>query len=102
MPSGMGKRRSRNSAGDTAIPPRAANSHSTSVGRRTKPGAPSSFGNFAAAFFCSHRLYLSEKFIASNQLMPVCGRRIFAAGVGHFFAVIRSEEHTSEIQSQAK
>ncbi len=44
MPSGIGKVGSRKSAGVTAVPPRAASSHSVSVGRRRKLGTPSSLG----------------------------------------------------------
>ena len=82
-PSAIGYRASRNSVLPTVLPPRAANSHSTSVGRRTKPVAPSSLGNLSVAFFRNQILSRSLNCIASNQLIAVLGSISFIAGFGH-------------------
>ena len=78
----MAKTGSWKSASETAMPPRAANSHSTSVGSRTNPGAPSSFGRRSGAFFASQALHWAAKATASAQVTLTFGNRPSGDGAG--------------------
>src|SRR5262245_32902704 len=80
----MGNRGRRNSLSLTAAPPRAAYSHSASVGRRRKPATPSSLGKLPGALAYSHSVYFTEKATASLQLMDVFGRRPILLGLPQF------------------